>query len=72
MKVLLPRIAGDPAFAERFAREARAMAILNHPHIVTVHDFGTIPVVSAGQEPGKARRSKRVRSTTSSWNSLMA
>ena len=40
LKILSPRIARDPAFAERFAREARAMAKLNHPHIVTVHDFG--------------------------------
>jgi len=30
----------DPAFAERFAREARSLAKLNHAHIVTLHEFG--------------------------------
>ncbi|MGO9111761.1 MAG: protein kinase domain-containing protein [Thermoguttaceae bacterium] len=40
LKILLPSIARDPAFAERFTREARAMAMLGHAHIVTVHDFG--------------------------------
>ncbi len=43
LKILSPTIGHDPAFAERFAREARAMAMLNHPHIVAVHDFGQTP-----------------------------
>lgn len=40
LKVLPPSAGRDPAFAERFAREARALARLNHPHIVSIHDFG--------------------------------
>jgi serine/threonine protein kinase len=38
--VLPPESGSDPAFAERFGREARTLARLNHPHIVAVHDFG--------------------------------
>ncbi|MEQ8767330.1 MAG: serine/threonine-protein kinase [Planctomycetota bacterium] len=40
LKVLHPEHAKDPAFAERFAREARTLAKLQHPSIVGIHDFG--------------------------------
>jgi serine/threonine protein kinase len=40
LKILPPDIGNDPAFAERFMREARALAKLNHPGIVTIHEFG--------------------------------
>jgi serine/threonine protein kinase len=40
VKILPPEVARDPAFAERFMREARSLARLNHAHIVTVYDFG--------------------------------
>jgi serine/threonine protein kinase len=42
LKVLPPEVARDSAFAERFTREARSLARLNHPQIVTVHDFGDV------------------------------
>jgi eukaryotic-like serine/threonine-protein kinase len=40
LKILPPGIGQDAAFAERFAREAKALAKLNFPGIVTIHDFG--------------------------------
>ncbi len=41
LKLLAPERADDPAFALRFEKEAQALAALNHPHIVAVHDFGS-------------------------------
>jgi hypothetical protein len=42
LKILPPTAASDPGFAGRFNREARALARLTHPNIVTVHDFGAV------------------------------
>ena len=40
IKVLLPQLAADGQFVQRFTREAQMAARLEHPSIVTVHDVG--------------------------------
>jgi serine/threonine protein kinase len=45
LKLLPPALAGDPAFRERFLREMRVAAAIDHPNI--------IPVYRAGEERGR-------------------
>lgn len=42
IKVLINEEDGSPEFSERFRREAQTLARLNHPNIITVHDFGEV------------------------------
>ncbi len=66
LKILPPHTAADAGFAERFTREARALARLSHPNIVAVYDFGearpapTAPMATgseAAAQPGPAANS---------------
>jgi len=51
LKVLAPALAGDGEFRERFIRESRAAAAVDHPHI--------IPVYGAGEAGGILYRAMR-------------
>ena len=42
IKVLHRSLAGDAGLVDRFRREARAAASLNHQNIVAVHDWGSV------------------------------
>ncbi|MBA3939012.1 MAG: serine/threonine protein kinase, partial [Planctomycetes bacterium] len=43
IKVIAAHLAGDPAYVDRFNREARTLARLHHPGIVACYDFGPLP-----------------------------
>src|SRR5688500_13127013 len=48
VKILPDAVASDPERRSRFAREARAIASLAHPHVCALHDVGSSPSAGAG------------------------
>lgn len=56
LKILPPKLAGGPGFAERFNLEARALARLTHPNIVAIHDFGQSSLLYRLPDAQHARR----------------
>jgi hypothetical protein len=64
LKVLSPRYAAAPEFVERFTREAEALAQLNHPNIVAIHQSGVhdgVPYLVMEHVAGTSLR-KEIRS----------
>ena len=60
LKVLSPELAGNEQFRERFVREARAAASLDHPHVVPIFDAGEtdgIPYIAMRYVDGSDLRS---------------
>ncbi len=47
LKIMIGELFGNQAAFMRFKREARAVALLRHPNIVGVHDFGQLPAGGA-------------------------
>src|SRR5262249_50638825 len=65
VKVIHQPIAADPSYRERFLREARLVAGLEHPNVLPVYDFGSqtvdgddfsylvMPLVTGGSLKGR-------------------
>lgn len=49
VKVLKQEYSSDPEFIERFRAEARTVAMLNHPGIAAVHDYGETEMDGEGR-----------------------
>src|SRR2546427_12819411 len=60
IKVLPGQVASDPEALARFEREARAVAALNHPHILSLFDVGRQDGTAYAVKIGRASCRERV------------
>jgi serine/threonine protein kinase len=80
VKVLEPQLAERPGFRERFLREARVAASLDHPHIVPLYDFGesdkllylVMPYVSGGSLQDMLKRAPLLMGEVVAYGSQIA
>jgi serine/threonine protein kinase len=80
VKVLEPQLAERPGFRERFLREARVAASLDHPHIVPLYDFGesnsllylVMPYVSGGSMQDMLKRAPLLLGEVVAYGSQIA
>ena len=49
VKVLRSEFTGDPSFLARFRADARHTAVLSHPNIATLFDYGEVGVDGSGE-----------------------
>ncbi|MGQ0735893.1 MAG: protein kinase domain-containing protein [Acidobacteriota bacterium] len=57
IKVMPAHVSADPAFRERFDREARTISTLSHPHICALYDVGSQDASSSSSwSTSRARR----------------
>ena len=75
VKVVLPAFAQQPEFVERFLREARLVAGLEHPHILSVYDVGeagglpylVMPIVPGGTLLARMKRGLTPPPIAANW-----
>lgn len=79
VKVLDERLAMQPGFRERFLREARVAAALDHPHIVPLYDVGeqpllylVMPYISGGSVQHLLRRAPLAEAEVANYGAQLA